>query len=134
MVTFTEKGAKVNKAAVFATDIYLDSSLSDVDSNILKERKHPGRRRNHHDCLYGKQRKTNPGSDDAWNQWDSSMWKIRRFGAKLSKSRRNLQRTAARYKYIVVKTSGTRSCNNLSQYIYDRNRTQSLYCAIIMIV
>lgn len=39
VLSFTEKGAKVLKKAVPASDVYLDSSLSDVDSNILKERK-----------------------------------------------------------------------------------------------
>lgn len=40
-LVFKDKGhPKVVKNAVFASDIYLDSNLSDVDSNILKERKH----------------------------------------------------------------------------------------------
>lgn len=39
VLSFTERGAKVIKGAIPAGDIYLDSSLSDVDSNILKERK-----------------------------------------------------------------------------------------------
>lgn len=37
---FSEKGAKLKKGEIFAQDIYLDSNLSDVNSNILKERKH----------------------------------------------------------------------------------------------
>ncbi len=41
VLTFKDKGQpKVVKNGVFASDIYLDSNLSDVDSNILKERKH----------------------------------------------------------------------------------------------
>ena len=41
VLTFKDKGhPKVIKGGVFASDIYLDSNLSDVDSNILKERKH----------------------------------------------------------------------------------------------
>ncbi len=39
VLSFNEKGAKVLKKSVPASDVYLDSSLSDVDSNILKERK-----------------------------------------------------------------------------------------------
>lgn len=39
VLSFNEKGAKLLKKAVQASDIYLDASLSDVDSNILKERK-----------------------------------------------------------------------------------------------
>lgn len=35
---FSSKSAKVVKNDIIASDIYLDSSLSDVDSNILKER------------------------------------------------------------------------------------------------
>ena len=34
------KGAKVVKAEIVADEVYLDSNLSDVNSNILKERKH----------------------------------------------------------------------------------------------
>lgn len=41
VLTFKDKGhPKVVKNGVYASDIYLDSNLSDVDSNILKERKH----------------------------------------------------------------------------------------------
>lgn len=41
VLTFKDKGQpKVVKNGVFASDTYLDSNLSDVDSNILKERKH----------------------------------------------------------------------------------------------
>ncbi len=41
VLTFKDKGhPKVIKNGVFASDIYLDSNLSDVDSNMLKERKH----------------------------------------------------------------------------------------------
>ncbi len=41
VLTFKDKGnPKIIKNGVFASDIYLDSNLSDVDSNILKERKH----------------------------------------------------------------------------------------------
>lgn len=41
VLTFKDKGhPKVVKAGVYASDTYLDSNLSDVDSNILKERKH----------------------------------------------------------------------------------------------
>ncbi len=41
VLTFKDKGhPKVVKDGVYASDIYLDSNLSDVDSNILKERKH----------------------------------------------------------------------------------------------
>ncbi len=36
---FNNRGAKVIKNDVLASDIYLDSSFSDIDSNILKERK-----------------------------------------------------------------------------------------------
>lgn len=39
VLSFSEKGAKVIKKAIPASDVYLDSSLSDVDSNVLKERK-----------------------------------------------------------------------------------------------
>lgn len=38
-LSFSQKGARVIKNAVIASDVYLDSSLSDVDSNTLKERK-----------------------------------------------------------------------------------------------
>lgn len=37
---FNEKGAKVFKGQVYAADVFLDSNLSDVNSSILKERKH----------------------------------------------------------------------------------------------
>ena len=41
VLTFKDKGhPKVVKQGVYASDIYLDSNFSDVDSNILKERKH----------------------------------------------------------------------------------------------
>jgi mRNA degradation ribonuclease J1/J2 len=41
VLTFKDKGhPKVVKNGVYASDIYLESNLSDVDSNILKERKH----------------------------------------------------------------------------------------------
>ena len=41
VLTFKDKGQpKIVKNGVFASDTYLDSNLSDVDSNILKERKH----------------------------------------------------------------------------------------------
>lgn len=41
VLTFKDKGhPKVVKNGVYASDIYLDSNFSDVDSNILKERKH----------------------------------------------------------------------------------------------
>lgn len=41
VLTFKDKGSpKVVKEGAFASDTYLDSNLSDVDSNILKERKH----------------------------------------------------------------------------------------------
>lgn len=36
---FNSRGAKVIKNDILASDIYLDSSFSDIDSNILKERK-----------------------------------------------------------------------------------------------
>ena len=40
VLTFKDKGhPKVVKQGVYASDIYLDSNFSDVDSNILKERK-----------------------------------------------------------------------------------------------
>ncbi len=39
VLSINEKGAKVLANKVPTSDIYLDSSLSDVDSNILKERK-----------------------------------------------------------------------------------------------
>ena len=38
-LSFNERGAKVLKKKIPTSDVYLDSSLSDVDSNILKERK-----------------------------------------------------------------------------------------------
>ena len=37
---FNEKGAKVVKEEIYAADVFLDSNFSDVNSNILKERKH----------------------------------------------------------------------------------------------
>lgn len=37
---FNEKGAKVVKDEIYAADVFLDSNFSDVNSNILKERKH----------------------------------------------------------------------------------------------
>lgn len=37
---FNEKGAKIFKEEIYAADVFLDSNLSDVNSNILKERKH----------------------------------------------------------------------------------------------
>ena len=41
VLTFKDKGhPKVIKQGVYASDVYLDSNFSDVDSNILKERKH----------------------------------------------------------------------------------------------
>ncbi|MBQ8293025.1 MAG: ribonuclease J [Bacilli bacterium] len=41
VLVFKERGnPKVIKNGVFASDVYLDSNLSDIDSNILKERKH----------------------------------------------------------------------------------------------
>ncbi len=40
VLCFREKDVKVIKNGVYANDVYIDSSLSDVDSNILKERKH----------------------------------------------------------------------------------------------
>ncbi len=41
VLTFRDRGnPKVVKNGVFASDVYLDSNLSDIDSNILKERKH----------------------------------------------------------------------------------------------
>lgn len=40
VLSINEKGARVLKRKVPASEIYLDASLSDVDSNILKERKH----------------------------------------------------------------------------------------------
>ncbi len=39
VLSIGQKNAKVIKNGVVASDVYLDSSLSDVDSNILKERK-----------------------------------------------------------------------------------------------
>ncbi len=39
ILSFSEKGAKIIKKAISTSDTYLDSSLSDVDSTILKERK-----------------------------------------------------------------------------------------------
>lgn len=39
VLNINEKGASVLKDAVPASDIYLDASLSDVDSNVLKERR-----------------------------------------------------------------------------------------------
>lgn len=39
VLSFSSKGTKVIKNGVVASDVYLDASLSDVDSNILKERK-----------------------------------------------------------------------------------------------
>lgn len=40
VVSFNKDGANVTNSGIFTSDIYLDSNLSDVDSNILKERKH----------------------------------------------------------------------------------------------
>ena len=40
VLSFNEKGAKVYKKKIPASEVYIDSSLSDVDSNIIKERKH----------------------------------------------------------------------------------------------
>lgn len=40
VLCFKDKEAKVLKKGVYANDVYIDASLSDVDSNILKERKH----------------------------------------------------------------------------------------------
>lgn len=40
VLSFSEKETKVIKNGVYANDIYIDASLSDVDSNMLKERKH----------------------------------------------------------------------------------------------
>lgn len=40
VLTFNDKGAKVFKKKIPASEVYIDASLSDVDSNILKERKH----------------------------------------------------------------------------------------------
>ena len=37
---FNEKGAKVVKDEIYAADVFLDSNFSDVNSNVLKERKH----------------------------------------------------------------------------------------------
>lgn len=39
VVCFKDKDVKVIKGGVYASDVYIDASLSDVDSNILKERK-----------------------------------------------------------------------------------------------
>ena len=39
VLAFNNEGPKVIKNGVYANDIYIDSSLSDVDSNMLKERK-----------------------------------------------------------------------------------------------
>ena len=39
VLNINEKGAKVSKKVVPASDTYLDASLSDVDSNVLKERR-----------------------------------------------------------------------------------------------
>lgn len=39
VLSINQKGAKVIKKAVPASDVYLDAALSDVDSNVLKERK-----------------------------------------------------------------------------------------------
>ncbi len=39
-LVFNDKGAKVLKKKIPASEVYLDSSLREVDSNILKERKH----------------------------------------------------------------------------------------------
>lgn len=40
VLSFHENGVKVIKNGVYANDIYIDSSLSDVDSTMLKERKY----------------------------------------------------------------------------------------------
>lgn len=37
---FNERGAKVVEDEIYAADVFLDSNFSDVNSNILKERKH----------------------------------------------------------------------------------------------
>ncbi len=39
VLSINQKSAKVMKKAVPASDVYLDAALSDVDSNVLKERK-----------------------------------------------------------------------------------------------
>ncbi|HHU24382.1 MAG: ribonuclease J [Bacilli bacterium] len=135
VVTFTEKGAKLAKAAVFTTDIYLDSSLSDVDSNILKERKHLADEGiitiaftvNKEKQILAPTTLKTKGFVDVEKSADL-VKKI------IKKADEIFKGLLARYKYIIVKNFRHQILQQLSQYIYEETERRPFIVPIIMIV
>ena len=135
VVTFTEKGAKVNKAAVFATDIYLDSSLSDVDSNILKERKHLADEGIITIAFTVSKEKRILAPTTLETKGFVDVEKSADLVQKIIKKADEIFKgLLSRYKYIVEKNFRHQILQQLSQYIYDETERRPFIVPIIMIV